>query len=75
MSNCRYYNIILKKFRGVCAKLPGIDYFLDFMNYFSKEKSRGIGPRSVDRVHGDQSTDHRIGNDSRPSILRWASRI
>jgi hypothetical protein len=35
-----------KMFRGVFAKLLGASYFLDFMNYFSKEKSCGIGPRS-----------------------------
>jgi hypothetical protein len=41
-----------EKFESVFAKFPGPDYFSDFMNYFSKEKSRAIGPRSIDRVHG-----------------------
>jgi hypothetical protein len=38
-----------EKIRSVFTKLPGAGYFLDFMNYFSKEKSCGIGPRSVNR--------------------------
>jgi hypothetical protein len=40
---------------GIFVKFLGPGYFLDFMNYFSKEKSYGIGPQSVDRVHGGRS--------------------
>jgi hypothetical protein len=47
----------LEKFRGVLAKFPRPGYFPDFTNYFSKEKSCGIGPRSVDWVHGGWSMD------------------
>jgi hypothetical protein len=50
---------------GVFAKLPDASYFLDFMNYFSKEKSHGIGPWSVDRVHGG------MVHQSMRFIKRW----
>jgi hypothetical protein len=34
--------------QGCFVKFSGPSYFSDFMNYFSKEKSCGIGPRYVD---------------------------
>jgi hypothetical protein len=49
-----------KKVRRCFCKITRADEFSELMNYFSIEKISGIGPRSVDRFHGDpvhESTD------------------
>jgi hypothetical protein len=51
---------------GVSAKFLGFGYFPNFMNCYSKEKSRGIGPRRP--VHRPLNRERLSAADSQMGV-------